>query len=167
MAAISLILLMACPVAAQEGPSSPVSGSGGILDIPGRIFDLEIPEGFKQARVEEPGVMKWTRAGGQIHLVVGNLHVDSADSLFNALKRSVEKNDKLEKIRVIDFKNGKGLMFRNQPPEDKQRLRFWRLFAITDDKAFTLECSSSQSEFDKYAQEFENTLNSFKIKTEE
>jgi hypothetical protein len=160
------ILIFALPGWGQEKPTSPVSGAGGILDEPSRIFDLDIPEGFKSAAVEEPGVMKWTRADGQIHLVVGGLHVESSKTLFDALKEAVEKNEKMEGIKTLDYKNGRGLMFRNKAPEDKQRLRIWRLFVVTDEKAFTLECSAPQSQFEKFVPQFEQALNSFKLKAE-
>ncbi len=161
------ILIVLSPAFSEDKPVSPVSGPDGILNEPDRIFDLELPEGFEPDTTEESGILKWSKAGAQIHLVVGRLHMDSTDTLFESLKDAVKKNDNLEKIKMVDLKKGKGLMFRNVAPKDKQRLRFWRLFAVNKKKAFTLECSAVQSEFDKFAAEFEKTLNSFQLKTDD
>lgn len=164
---ILCILIVMSPAFSQDKPVSPVSGPDGILNEPDRIFDLKLPEGFEPDTTEESGVLKWSKGGAQIHLVVGKLHVDSTDTLFESLQDAVKKNDKLEEIKTVDLKKGKGLMFRNVAPKNEQRLRFWRLFAVNKDKAFTLECSVVQSEFDKFAAEFEKTLNSFQLKTDD
>ena len=78
------------------------------LQIPDRLFDIKIPDGFKSEAVDEPGILKWRKDSGEIYLIVGDLFGESGDSLFKMLKSSAEKNKTVQESKVAEDQGRKG-----------------------------------------------------------
>jgi hypothetical protein len=148
---------------AEDADKSESKKGKSILEQPGRLFDMEIPKGFKQVTSDEPGIQKWKKGTGEIHLVVGQIQLDSGDRLYKALAKAVKANSMLEEVRVVELKGGHALAFREKAPGDPGRLRSMRLFVITNKKVFTVDFVAPSKDFDSFSKDFEQSLKSFKL----
>ncbi|HTY26450.1 MAG TPA: hypothetical protein VMC85_25205 [Desulfomonilaceae bacterium] len=159
------MLLMSVVGWAQEDQGSAQESAAPSINIPGRFFDIKIPEGFKSQPVEEGGILKWTKDSGEIYLVVGDLFHESGDLLFKALRKAADEDKRMEEVRTLKIKGGRGLLYKEKPPDDTYRPRTWRLIVITEKKMIDVEFTAPAKDFESFAPGFEKTVNSFKLKT--
>jgi hypothetical protein len=159
------LLLIAAICWAQADKAPAEEGAATSIDIPGRFFDMKVPEGFKPQPVEEGGILKWAKDSGEIFLVVGDLFHESADVVFKGLRKAADQDKRTEEVRVLKIKGGRGLLYKEKPPEDPLRSRTWRLIVVTDKKMIDVEFSAPGKEFESFAPGFEKAVASFKLKT--
>ncbi len=57
----------------------------------------------------------------EIHAVVGDTFADSADVLFQALRKGAEANKKMEEVKTLRIKGGQGLLYKEKSTEDSGR----------------------------------------------
>jgi hypothetical protein len=148
---------------AQEASVDKPKSEVNIFNQPGRLFDMKIPKGFKPVATEEAGTLKWRKGHGEIQLVVGELQYESANRLFEALHKAAKSNDRIEKVRMLRLREGKGLTIKEKPPKDPDRLRIWRLMAAFRKKIFNVEFSAPGKEFDSFTGDFKAAIKSFKL----
>jgi len=162
-----LCIVLTCCVAWAQGAAGdkPKPDVNNILDQPGRLFDMKVPKGFEPVATEEAGTLRWRKGVGEIQLVVGELQYESADKFFRALCQAAESNDRLQSVRILKLRGGKGLAIREKSPKDPDRLRIWRLFAISKKKIFSVEFSSPEKNFDSFEKDFKKALKSFRLKS--
>jgi hypothetical protein len=134
------------------------------LQIPDRLFDIKIPDGFKSEAVDEPGILKWRKDSGEIYLIVGDLFGESGDSLFKMLKSSAEKNKTVQETKVLKIKGGKALLYKEKASQDSTRLVGWHLLVVTNKKIISLDFSAPAGEFNSFVPDFQSAINSFKLK---
>ncbi len=158
------LLLVSATCWAQADKAPAEEGGGSAINIPGRFFDMKIPEGFKSQPVEEGGILKWTKDSGEIFLVVGDLFHESGDVVFKALRKAADEDKRMEEVRTLKIKGGRALLYKEKPPEDPLRSRTWRLVVVTDKKMIDVEFSAPAKEFESFAPAFEKAVGSFKLK---
>ncbi len=134
------------------------------LQIPDRLFDMKVPDGFKSEAVDEPGILKWRKDSGEIYVIVGDLFGESGDSLFKMLKSSAEKNKTVQETKALKIKGGKAVLYKEKAPEDSTRLVGWHLLVVTNKKIISLDFSAPAGEFNSFVPAFESAINSFKLK---
>jgi hypothetical protein len=156
------ILLLATAVWAQGGTAN---RNAGLPDEAGRFFDIKIPDGFKQEAVDEPGILRWKKDDGEIYLVVGELFAESAERFLSVLQKAAEKDSKLMQVKAMRVKGGRGLLFKDKPPEDPARLRSWRVLVVADKKVLSVDFTSPQKVFDSFVPAFEEAIKSLKVKS--
>lgn len=156
------ILLLASAAWAQGGTAN---RAPGLPDEAGRFFDIKIPNGFKQEAVDEPGILRWRKDDGEIYLVVGELFADSAERFLSVLQKAAEKDANLMEVKSMRVKGGRGLLFKDKPPEDPGRLRSWRLLLVADKKVLSIDFTSPQKVFDSFIPAFEEAIKSLKVKS--
>jgi hypothetical protein len=162
---ICFALLLVATVGWAQGEKAPAEKSGASnIDIPGRFFDMKIPEGFKAQPVEEGGILKWTKDSGEIFLIVGDLFHESGDLLFKELRKAADKDNRMEEVRTLRIKGARALLYKEKAPKDTLRLRAWRLIVIANKKIIDVEFSAPAKEFDSFVPEFDKAVNSFKLK---
>lgn len=135
-----------------------------ILTHPDRLFDLKIPDGFNPEATDMAGMLKWKKGGAEIVIVVGESQYESPEKLFKAIVSAAKKNDRLENVRSLKLSSGHGVSLKQKAPENPEHLRFWRLFAVSKNKVFSLELAAPAKDFDSFASEFEKTLKSFRLR---
>jgi hypothetical protein len=166
---VASLVVLACVVAsathapAQQDETTSQTETSPVLSTT-QGYDLKVPEGFQSEAVDEAGILKWKKDSGEILLVIGDLFLDSGDTLFKALKESVEKDKRWETVRVFQMGEANAILFKEKPPEDTSRLRTWRLIVVTAKKIVNLECSAPGKDFDQFAPAFEQTIESFALK---
>ena len=159
----ALFLIAAtCWAQADKAPAEEAGDSN--IEIPGRFFDMKIPEGFKPQPVEEGGILKWTKDSAEIFLVVGDLFHESAAVVFNALRKAADQDKRMEEVRTLKIKGGRALIYKEKMPEDPLRSRTWRLIVVTDKKMIDVEFSAPAKEFESFAPAFEKAVGTFKLK---
>ncbi len=162
---ICFALLLVAALGWAQGEKAPAEESApSTIDIPGRFFDMKIPEGFQSQPVEEGGILKWTKDSGEIFLIVGDLFHESRDILFKALRKAADKDKRMEEVRTLKIKGAHALLYKEKPPEDPLRSRIWRLIVITDKKMIDVEFSAPAKEFESFAPAFDKAVNSFKLR---
>ncbi len=162
---ISFALLLIATIGWAQADKAPdEEGAATNIDIPGRFFDMKIPEGFKPQPVEEGGILKWAKDSGEIFLIVGDLFHESPDVIFKALRKAADQDKRMEEVRTLKIKGGRALLYKEKPPEDPLRSRIWRLMVVTDKKMIDVEFSAPAKEFDSFAPAFEKAVGSFKLK---
>ena len=140
-------------------------GTGSILDKPGRFFDLKIPEGFKPAPSDEPGILKWKKGSGEIYLVVGDLIADSDDQAFKELRKAATGDKRLEEVKTLRVEGGKALLWKEVPPNDDGRLQIWRIIAVTKKKKMiNIDFMAPVKDFSSFVSSFEDAVKSFKLR---
>jgi hypothetical protein len=165
VANICFALLVITTVGWTQEEKAPAEESAPTtIDIPGRFFDMKIPEGFKSQPVEEGGILKWTKDSGEIFLVVGDLFHESGDTVFKALRKAADQDKRMEEVRTLKIKGARALLYKEKPPEDPLRSRAWRLIVITDKKMIDVEFSAPAKEFESFAPAFDAAVDSFKLR---
>jgi hypothetical protein len=135
------------------------------LQHPDRIFDVKIPEGFHSEAVDEPGILRWKKDTGEIYLIIGDLFGESGDSLFKVLKNAAEKNKTVQEVKVVKVKGGRALTFKEKGSDEAGALMTWHFIVVTNNKIITMDFSAPALEFNKFAPDFQATINSFKLKS--
>lgn len=159
------ILMVAAPALAQNDKASQPKKEEPGLEEPGRLFDMKIPAGFKAENADEPGVSRWRKDTAEIFVVVGDLFLESGDVMLKSLKNAVNADNRMEKPRMIRLKQGRGILYKEKPPEDQARLRTWRLVVVTNKTVINVDFSAPAKDFDAYAPGFEEAVKSFKLKS--
>jgi hypothetical protein len=165
-ALILLIIIMAFTTSwAKE--KEPLRGKKetNLLEQEGRVFDMEVPAGFKQDPIDEAGMVRWTKARASIYLIVGDLIAESGTELFEQIVEAAGKNEKIESVRRIDLKGGQALQYTEKAPESPDRLRTMRFIVITDKKVINVDFTAPSKDFDSFASDFEATVKSFKLRS--
>lgn len=162
---ICFALLLVSTVGWAQGEKAPAEESApSTIDIPGRFFDMKIPDGFESQPVEEGGILKWTKDSAEIFLIVGDLFHESGDILFKALLKAADKDKRMEEVRTLKIKGALALLYKEKPPEDPLRSRVWRFIVIADKKMIDVEFSAPAKEFESFAPAFDKAVNSFKLR---
>ncbi len=162
---ILFVLLLVTTVGWTQGEKAPAEETApSTINIPGRFFDMKIPDGFESQPVEEGGILKWTKDSGEIFLIVGDLFHESGGALFKALRKAADKDKTMEETQTLKIKGAHALLYKGKPPNDPLRLRTWRLIVITDKKIVDVEFSAPAKEFDSFVPAFDKAVNSFKLR---
>lgn len=156
------ILLLASAAWAQGGAANRTQG---LPDEAGRFFDMKIPNGFKQEAVDEPGILRWKKDDGEIYLVMGELFSESGERYLNVLRKAAEKDTNLQEVKSMRVKGGRGLLLKDKPPEDTDRLRSWRVLVVADKKVLSVDFTSPSKVFDSFVPAFEEAIKSLKVKS--
>jgi len=144
-----------------------VSGAEELSSKPAqeaRIFDMKVPQGFQAEPVDEAGILKWKKDSGEIYLVVGDLYAESGEALIKELSSAAEKNKQVAEVKVLKLKGGKGLLYKEKPPEGPGRLCSWHLIATIRNKVINVDFTAPSKDFESFAPGFEEAVNSFKLK---
>jgi hypothetical protein len=165
--AVLFALLMVFPVPAtcQEKQDPGQGKTGTVPDQPARFFSWKLPDGFKAETVEEPGIARWTKDSAEIYLAVGEIFQESADVLFDSLRKAADQDKRIEGVSTLRLKKGRALFFKEKAPEDSSRLQGWRLVVITDKKVLSIDFTAPAKDFEKFAPDFEKVVKSFKLKS--
>jgi len=165
-ALILLIMIMAFP-ASWAKDKEPLRGKKetNVLEQEGRLFDMEVPAGFKPEPIDETGMVRWTKARASIYLVVGDLIAESGKGLFEQILEAAGKNEKMENVRRVDLNGGQALEYTEKAPESPDRLRTMRFIVITDKKVINLDFTAPSKDFDSFAPDFEAAVKSFKLRS--
>ncbi len=139
--------------------------SDNVLENPGRLFDLKVPDGFKSENVEEPGILRWTKGSAEILLAVGEVFQESGEVLFKALETAASSDKRFESVKKVRLKKGRAILIKEKAPDDTARLQVWRLVVITDSKVVNIDFTAPTKEFDAFAPDFEQVVKSFKLKS--
>jgi hypothetical protein len=158
------LLLLATVGLAQEETAPAEKSAPSAIDIPGRFFDMKIPDGFKSQPVEEGAMLKWTKDSGEIFLIVGDLFHESGDALFRALRKAADRDKTMEEVQTLKIKGARALLYKEKPPKDPLRLRTWRLIVIAEKKMIDVEFSAPAKEFESFVPAFDKAVNSFKLR---
>ena len=162
---ICFALLLVATVGWAQGEKAPAEETApSTIDIPGRFFDMKIPEGFKSQPVEEGGILKWTKDSGEIFLIVGDLFHKSGEALFKSLRKAANKDKRMEEVRTLKIRGARALLYKEKPPKDLSRLMAWRMTVITDKKIIDVEFSAPAKEFESFVPAFDKAVNSFKLR---
>lgn len=139
--------------------------AGHVLEQPGRFFDLKIPEGFKPAPSDEPGIFKWRKGSGEIYLVVGDLFADSDERVFKELRKAARSDKRIDEVKILRVDGGKALLWKEVPAEAPGRLQIWRLIAVTKKKKMiNIDFMAPVKEFRSFVPGFEEAVKSFKLR---
>jgi hypothetical protein len=95
---------------------------------------------------------------------VGDAFTDSAEELFQALRKGAEANKKMEEVKALRIKGGHGLLYKEKSPEDPGRLRTWRLVVLTKKKMINIDFVAPAQDFNALAPGFQSAVKSFKLK---
>jgi hypothetical protein len=158
------MLLAAAPALAQNDKDSQPKKEETGLEEPGRLFDMKMPAGFKAEGADEPGVSRWRKDTAEIFVAVGDLLFESGDVMLKSLRNAVNADSRMEKPRAIRVTKGKGILYKEKPPEDQARLRTWRLVVVTNKTVISVDFSAPGKDFDTYVPGFEEAVKSFKLK---
>jgi len=162
-----LCLLMILTWSWAQAQEKAASGAEELSSKPAqeaRIFDIKVPEGFQSEAVDEAGILKWKKDSGEIYLVVGDLYAESGEALVKALLSAAEKNKQVAEVKSLKLKGGKGLLYKEKPPEDSNRLYSWRLIATIRNKVISVDFTAPSKDFKSFTPGFEEAINSFKLK---
>lgn len=160
-------LLVAMTASWGQGQEKAASGAEELSSKPAqeaRIFDMKIPQGFQSEPVDEAGILKWKKDSAEIYLVVGDLYAESGEALIRELLSALEKNRQMAEVKPLKIKGGKGLLYKEKPPEDSGRLHSWHLIATTSNRVISVDFSAPSKDFQSFAHDFEEAVNSFKLK---
>jgi hypothetical protein len=162
------VLLSACAAAwAGEKAEDPAGRASKHSEQAGRLFEMKVPQGFRAESTDEPGILKWKKKTAEIYLVVGDLFSDSDEILFDAVRRALIKNEKLENVRTIPLKGGRAVAYVEKAAKSGERTRTLRLFVVTSQKTIIVDFTAPVKDFEAFAPEFEAALKSFKLKSSE
>jgi hypothetical protein len=163
---VSVALVLICHLGmAQEAAEPSQPKEDGILQQSGRLFDMEIPDGFKPDPVDEPGILKWKKGSGEIYLVVGDLFVKSGDLLFKALKKAADDGKRIKKVETVKIEGGQAMLLEEKPPKEPERPLTWRLIVVMDKKVINVDFTAPAKDFDTYQDDFKKAVKSFKLRT--
>jgi hypothetical protein len=164
---IFLVATILFPVGVFSQERTEPMGKKGdsVLENPGRLFDLKIPDGFKSENVEEPGILRWTKGSAEILLAVGDVFQESGEVLFKAIETAASADQRFETVKKVKLKKGRAILIKEKAPEDTSRLQAWRLVVITDSKVVNVDFTAPTKEFDAFAPDFEQIVKSFKLKS--
>jgi hypothetical protein len=129
------------------------------------LFDVQVPDGFKQEAGEEAGIGRWSKGQAAVYVVVGDLIAESAPKLFDELIEAAEKNKSLENVKKVESPEGRAFTYVEKAPDSPTRLRSAKLFLITDRKVLYMDLSAPTQEFDSLLSDFDAMVKSVKIKT--
>lgn len=160
-------LLLVLAGASVWGAEKAISGGEELSGQPekeDRIYDIKVPQGFTPEPVDEAGIFKWKKDSGEIYLAVADLYAESAEGLFKALRKAAETNKRMEEVKALRLKGGKGLLLKDKEPQDPNKTRSWHLVAITRNKVISVDFSAPAKEFKSFVPAFEQTISSIKLK---
>ena len=161
---VALLVLIALSLSwAAEGKDKSDASEKDVGDVLGRVFQMKVPDGFKLARSDQSGIVKWTKGQAEIYVVVGDLVSDTPGRLFKELLQSVEKNKKLEKVRKTKVRGGRAFVYTEKAPENPERTRTMRLVVISSHKVINVDFSAPSASFEQYEKDFRAALKSFKL----
>jgi len=163
---VALLMLMGQPGQAADKSKSSGEDETGIMEQPGRLFDMKVPKGFEPVPNEEAGILRWKKGSAEIYLVVGDLFVESGDLLFKALRKAAEDGKKLAKVQTIKIAGGQAMLLKEKPPKDPDRPLTWRLIVLMDKKVINVDFSAPAKDFKTYRSQFQEALKSFKLKSD-
>jgi hypothetical protein len=129
----------------------------------GKLFDVKVPEGFKQESGEEAGIVRWSKGQAAIYVVVGDLIAESGQKLYEELVAAAEKNKGVERVTKLETPDGKAFSYVEKAPESLGRLRSARLFLVGDRKTLYLDLSAPARDFDSLLPEFDAMVRSVRI----
>jgi hypothetical protein len=150
---------------AQEQIEIAGKKSDSVLENPGRLFDLKVPDGFKSENIEEPGILRWTKGSAEIFLAVGEVFQESGQVLFKALETAASADKRFESVKKVKLNKGRAILIKEKAPDDTSRLQVWRLVIITDSKVVNIDFTAPTKEFQVFAPDFEQVVKSFKLKS--
>lgn len=128
------------------------------------LFELTVPEGFKQLAPEEPGIRKWAKGNGEILVIVGNLFSDSPEVLYEKLLAAAKQNKRYEAVEKLDIPGTYALAFREKKSDEAARLRSWRIIVLGAGKIFNVDFAAPESEFESFLPGFQAAQKSFKLR---
>ncbi|MFH1114557.1 MAG: hypothetical protein V1792_11600 [Pseudomonadota bacterium] len=163
---ISLLIVSGQLGRAEDETKPSQDGGTGIMEQPGRLFDMKVPEGFDAVPNEEPGIFKWKKGSAEIYLVVGDLFVESGDLLFKALRKAAEDGEKIEKVETVKIDGGQAMLFKEKPGKDPERPLTWRLIVLMDKKMINVDFTAPLKDFESFRGDFQKAVESFKLKSD-
>jgi len=161
-AVVLIGVMFSIPVVAQE--STGKARQAAETDESGRIFDIKVPKGFEPGPQDEAGIVKWKKNGAEIYLVVGDLFLESGESLFQQLFKAASDNKSFENVRKLNINGGHGLVYTEKSPGEPDRLRSMHMIVITDKKIIQIDFTAPEKEFVSMAADFEAARKSFKLR---
>jgi len=162
-----LCLLVITPWSWGRAEEKAASGAEALSGKPAqeaRIFEMKVPQGFQSEAVDEAGILKWKKDSGEIYVVVGDLYAESGDEFIKTLLSAAENNKQVTEVKNLKLKGGKGLLYKDKPPEDPGRLYSWHLIAVTRNKVVSVDFTAPSKDFESFTPGFEEAVNSFKLK---
>lgn len=166
MLSVALLLLLHQPGQTEDKTKPSGKDEAGIMEQPGRLFDMKVPKGFEPVPVEEAGILKWKKGSGEIYLVVGDLFVESGELLFKALLKAAEDGKNLDKVETVKIDRGKAMLLKEKPPNEPDRPLTWRLIVLMDKKVINVDFTAPAKDFESFRGEFQKALDSFKLKSD-
>lgn len=168
--AVFSVLLLICACSgdwgwAAEKKGAPKKADRVASEQVGRLFDIKVPEGFKQEASEEAGILKWKKGRAEIYLVVGDLFSGSGKRLYKALFKAAGENENLNKVRSRKIRGGKAFTFTEKPLKDTGRLRTMTLVVVTRKKVIHVDFTAPTGDFESLLPAFETSLKSFRLKS--
>jgi len=157
------VLMPFCVVWAQNDKKDLPESRQPVEETDGVFFKMKLASGFKKESVDEAGIYKWKKDGAEIYIVVGEAFIESAETLFKALRKASEANTNIEEVKILKIRGAKAMLSKEKPGTDQKRLRSWRLFVLTDKKIVTVDFTAPAKDFDSFVPAFEESLRSFKI----
>ncbi len=163
---VSLLILLGQPGQADDKTKPARDDGSGIMEQPGRLFDMKVPEGFEPVPNDEAGIFKWKKGSAEIYLVVGDLFVESGDLLFKALRKAAEDGERIEKVETVKIDGGQAMLLKEKPPKEPERPLTWRLIVLMDKKMINVDFSAPAKDFESVQGEFRKAVDSFKLKSD-
>ncbi len=161
-----LIFILAAPLIfvfqfAYCQPTTQTQASA-VRQIDGAI-EIRVPEDFKAEAVDEPHIFKWAKDSAEIYVVVGNRLIGSRTAMINTFKKAANIDKTLEQIKTLRIPNAKGILIKEKPPSDSNRLMSWGLKIFTDTHEINAEFSAPGKDFKTYSPIFEEVIKSIKL----
>ncbi len=161
---LGVVLLWGLPARTQEKKDGPKPEQATTTENLKELFSIDVPNDFTSQAAEEQGVFRWKKGSAEICVVVSGVFAGSSDQLFLALRTAGAEKGEMAEVKDLDMKGAKAAIFKEKPAKEPDRLRIWRLFAISQTKMFTLELSAPEREFTSLTAEFDKVAASFHIK---
>jgi len=126
-------------------------------------LEIRVPDDFKSEAVDEPHIFKWAKDSAEIYVVVGNRLIVSRTAMINTFKKAANIDKTLEQIKTLRIPNAKGILIKEKPPSDSNRLMSWGLKIFTDKHEINAEFSAPGKDFKTYSPIFEEVIKSIKV----
>ncbi|MDQ7783545.1 MAG: hypothetical protein RDU20_11745 [Desulfomonilaceae bacterium] len=166
MVSVALCMLLSQPGRTEDATEPSNQDEADIMEQPGRLFDMQVPEGFEPVPTDEAGILKWKKDSAEIYLVVGDLFVESGDELFKALRKAAGDGKNLDKVETVKIEGGQAMLLKEKPPGESERPMTWRLVIVLDKKVINVDFTAPAKDFDRFRGDFMKALDSFRLKTD-